>query len=387
MTEMASSIDIAYLVTGVLFIFGLKYLSSPAKAKVGNRLALLGMLIALVATLLDRKVVSFELIAIGVVVGGVIGFVFARAVKMTAMPQMVALFNGAGGGAAALVAAAEFLSLVHSGAAMGPDQTITIMLSTVIGSLSFAGSIIAFLKLQELMTGRPITYPGQQAVNGVVLIVILAACVAVIASVSPVDAFYVAAVAALVLGVFFVLPIGGADMPVVISLLNACTGMAAASTGFVLGNTVLIISGALVGASGTLLTLLMGKAMNRPISNVLFGAFGKVDVGAVGGPGPARKECASRQRRGCGDNAGFRSSGDSRTRIRHGCSSGTACRTRPCKQLGRTRRGGQVRDPPRSRKNAWTYERLACRSGCAVPVALRHAGHQSRNSRTPMWRW
>ena len=256
------------------------------------------MALALAATLLDRRIVTFPYIVIGMVIGGIIGLVAARAVKMTAMPQMVALFNGAGGGAAALVATAEFLNLVGRAWHLPPDETVSIMLSTVIGSISFAGSIIAFIKLQELITGRPITYPGQQVVNAILLIVILGACGAVIAGVAPIPAFAVAAIAALVLGVLFVLPIGGADMPVVISLLNACTGLAAAATGFVLGNSVLIISGALVGASGTLLTLLMGKAMNRSVTNVLFGAFGKAapataDAARAGGGAKGNVRTAS----------------------------------------------------------------------------------------------
>jgi NAD(P) transhydrogenase subunit beta len=286
MNPNASPIDVAYLATGILFILGLKFLSSPATARTGNRLAMLGMLIALIATLVDKQIVSYPLIIVGVVIGGAIGLVSARMVKMTAMPQMVALFNGAGGGAASMVATAEFLKLWNKAKDMPsdspvffhlpPDQTIAIVLSTVIGALSFSGSIIAFLKLQELMTGRPITYFGQQFVNGIILLTVVAGGLSVVAGLSPGQAFAVAAIGALALGVLFVLPIGGADMPVVISLLNACTGMAAASTGFVLGNNVLIISGALVGASGTLLTILMGKAMNRSLSNVLFGAFGKV---------------------------------------------------------------------------------------------------------------
>jgi NAD(P) transhydrogenase subunit beta len=281
MATAANPIDIAYLVTGVLFIVGLKLLSSPKSARLGNRIAGVGMVIALVATLLDKSIVDYKLIIIGVVVGGIIGFVAARAVKMTAMPQMVAIFNGAGGGAAALVASSDFLGLATTQSHLTPDQSITIMLSTVIGSLSFAGSIIAFLKLQELMSGRPIIFPGQQVINALILLASLGGCIAVIGNFSLIPAFYVAAGAALLLGVLFVLPIGGADMPVIISLLNACTGMAAAMTGFVLGNNVLIISGALVGASGTLLTVLMGRAMNRPLTNVLFGAFGAHDVSAA----------------------------------------------------------------------------------------------------------
>ena len=281
MNASANPIDIAYLLTGILFIVGLKYLSSPATARLGNRVAAAGMLLALIATLLDQKVVGYPVIIIGVVIGGAIGFVSARTVKMTAMPQMVALFNGAGGGAAALVATAEFLKLLGEPGTPPVDATTTIMLSTIIGALSFSGSIIAFLKLQELMTGRPITYPGQQVVNGGVLAAIAIATALVLLGNHAELAYTVAGALALTLGVLFVLPIGGADMPVVISLLNAFTGLAAASTGFVLGNDILIISGALVGASGTMLTVLMGKAMNRSLTNVLFGAFGKVIPGTA----------------------------------------------------------------------------------------------------------
>ena len=282
-------IDVAYVITGVCFILGLRYLSTPKTARMGNRIAAAGMLLALVATALILDWSLWWIVAIGVVVGAVVGTYSARAVKMTAMPQMVALFNGAGGGAAALVSTAEIRQLLGSGGPLPADQALTIMLSSIIGSISFAGSIVAFLKLQEWMTGRPITYPGQQVVNGLILLVALGGAIVIVGnlapSVVPLDpetVYFVGLAAALVLGVLFVLPIGGADMPVVISLLNSFTGLAAAMTGFVLGNNVLIISGALVGASGTLLTVLMGRAMNRSITNVLFGAFGSVKV-AEGG--------------------------------------------------------------------------------------------------------
>jgi NAD(P) transhydrogenase subunit beta len=267
-------IGLAYLVTGVCFIVGLRYLSSPKTARNGNRIAMLGMLIALVATSLELYPGSWPIISIGVVIGAIIGIYSAHAVKMTAMPQMVAIFNGMGGGAAALVATAEFLGSYGGG--LAPDQGFTIVLTTIIGAISFAGSIIAFLKLQELMTGLPITYPGQQFVNGTLALVIVVCGALVVGNVASVPAFFLAFGGALLLGLLFVLPIGGADMPVIISLLNSFTGVAAAATGFVLSNDVLIISGALVGASGTLLTLMMSKAMNRSITNVLFGAFGKV---------------------------------------------------------------------------------------------------------------
>jgi len=275
-TPAQMAVDFVYLLTGIAFIVGLRLLSTPKTARLGNRIAAGGMLAALVATIVQIDASAWWIVAIGIVIGAVGGIYSARAVKMTAMPQMVALFNGAGGGAAALVSTAEFLRIYDPSAALPVDQTITILLSSIIGSLSFAGSIIAFLKLQELMTGRPITYPGQQVVNGLLAAIIIVAAVLAICNVMPLPMYFIAFGGALVLGVLFVLPIGGADMPVIISLLNSFTGLAAAMTGFVLQNNVLIISGALVGASGTLLTILMGKAMNRSITNVLFGAFGAV---------------------------------------------------------------------------------------------------------------
>jgi len=270
-------IDFAYLVTGVCFIMGLRYMNTPRTARLGNYVSMAGMAIALIATgvLLDWSS-AWWIAVVGLVAGAAVGIYAARAVKMTAMPQMVAIFNGAGGGAAALVSTAEFLKLDPSTQPVSIEQGITIVLSSIVGAISFTGSIIAFLKLQELMTGRPITYPGQQIVNGLLAFIAIAGAVCVMANIATVPAYFIALTAAAVLGVLFVLPIGGADMPVVISLLNSFTGLAAALTGFVLGNNVLIISGALVGASGTLLTLMMGKAMNRSITNVLFGAFGAV---------------------------------------------------------------------------------------------------------------
>ena len=274
-------VDAAYLVAAVLFIIGLRRLSSPRTARTGNSVAGVGMGIALLATIVDSHIVRYEFIALGVVIGGVVGVAGARMVKMTAMPQMVALFNGVGGGAAALVATADYLRQPAGG--LAASVLVPVLLSAAVGSISFAGSLIAFLKLQEVMTGRPITYPGQQVVNGLIAIGIVGIGVylLVLTGASP-YLFVTLLVLALVLGVAFVLPIGGADMPVVISLLNAFTGLAAAATGFVLGNTVLIVSGALVGASGTLLTLLMSKAMGRSISNVLFSAFGSA---VAAGPG------------------------------------------------------------------------------------------------------
>jgi H+-translocating NAD(P) transhydrogenase subunit beta len=217
---------------------------------------------------------------VGGLIGAAFGAVAARRVKMTAMPQMVALFNGVGGGAAALVSLAEFHNIADAPGRLHGDVSLAIVLAAAIGSVSFAGSMVAFAKLQELIQGRPITYPGQQFVNMLLGVAILAAGIAIIAGAEQQWLLVVIIVGSLLFGVLFVLPIGGADMPVVISLLNAFTGLAAAATGFELGSNVLIVSGALVGASGTLLTMMMGRAMNRSIGNVLFGAFGKVQEGA-----------------------------------------------------------------------------------------------------------
>ena len=270
----------AYLLAAVLFIFGLKWLSSPAKARRGNRLAALGMGIAVLATLVDRQIVSssYLIILAGMTVGAIAGTYLARSVPMTAVPQMVALLNGVGGGAAALIAIVELLRYTSASSPLGSaipsaaDAT-SIALGIVIGSVTFSGSLIAFGKLQGLVSPRAIAHPLVRTTN----LVLLAAIVLLgwYAVISPsVLSYLVLFGGALLLGIAMVMPIGGADMPVVISLLNAFTGLAVAATGFVLQNNLLIISGTLVGASGTLLTRLMSKAMNRSLSNVLFGAFG-----------------------------------------------------------------------------------------------------------------
>src|SRR5437763_7051705 len=271
--------DLAYLATIVAFIIALRDLSHPATARRGNRIGALGMLIAIGVVFAQKEIDTVWEILLGMAIGGVFGAVAARKVKMTAMPQMVALFNGVGGGAAALISLAEFHNRAPAHTRLHGDISVSIVLSALIGSISFAGSMVAFAKLQELIRGRPIVYPGQQVVNSLLLAAVLAAGVAIVAGAE--RQWLIAALigGALAFGVLFVLPIGGADMPVVISLLNAFTGLAAAATGFELQNNVLIVSGMLVGASGTLLTLLMGRAMNRSIANVLFGAFGQIAAG------------------------------------------------------------------------------------------------------------
>ncbi len=273
--------DLLYLVTIVTFIVALRFLSRPDKARWGNWIGAAGMLLAIAVTFAQNEIVTYWEIAVGMVIGGGFGAVAARRVKMTAMPQMVALFNGVGGGAAALVSWAEFHNRAPESGNLKLDISIAIMLSALIGSVSFAGSMVAFAKLQELIRGRPITYPGQQVVNGFVLATALAAGITIAAGGEEQWLMWALLGCAALFGVLFVLPIGGADMPVVISLLNAFTGLAAAATGFELENNVLIVSGMLVGASGTLLTLLMSRAMNRSIANVLFGAFGQVSAGAA----------------------------------------------------------------------------------------------------------
>jgi H+-translocating NAD(P) transhydrogenase subunit beta len=268
--------NLLYLVTIVTFILALKFLSNPARARRGNQIGAAGMLVAIAVTFAKSGLTDYWAIAIAMVIGGGFGAFAARRVKMTAMPQMVALFNGVGGGAAALVSLAELHRILPDPGTPKVDIGLAIVLSALIGSISFAGSMVAFAKLQELVSGRPITYRGQQYVNAGLFLACLAAGIALVAGVQEEWLLWALVGGASVFGVLFVLPIGGADMPVVISLLNAFTGLAAAATGFELESNVLIVSGMLVGASGTLLTLMMGRAMNRSITNVLFGAFGQV---------------------------------------------------------------------------------------------------------------
>jgi NAD(P) transhydrogenase subunit beta len=268
-------IEVAYLLSATLFVVGLKRLQSPATARAGNALASLAMLIAIIATVVDAEILTWNGILVGVVLGSLIGAVAARRVEMTDMPQLVGIFNGFGGGASALVAIAEFTG----NPAVGLGSTgITIMLGSLIGAVTFTGSFIAFAKLQGLMTGNPITFPGQNAFNAVVFLAVLtlaATAMGVGGLAAPTMTLFWAFLAgALVLGVLVVIPIGGADMPVVISLLNSYSGLAASAAGFVIGNMVLIISGALVGAAGLILTMLMCKGMNRSLANVAFGGFG-----------------------------------------------------------------------------------------------------------------
>jgi len=285
---------IAYIVAAVLFIVGLKRLSSPATARSGNIMGAVGMLIAIVVTLVVNDIAEWWWIIAGVVAGGAIGLVMARFVQMTAMPQMVAVFNGFGGGASTVVAAAALFRenrLIEDAVALGGSPgfdtilAVSIMASAIIGAVTFTGSMIAFGKLQGLVASRPVLLPGRNILNALLLVGALATAGWLIGVPDMIVVFAVMVALALVLGVMVVIPIGGADMPVVIALLNSYSGLAAAATGFVLQNNALIIGGSLVGASGIILTRIMCKAMNRSIANVILGGFGAVDTAGAEGIG------------------------------------------------------------------------------------------------------
>ena len=268
-------IDLLYLFSATTFLFALKGLGSPKHARRGNLIAAGGMLVAIVATFFKyvdgHPLHHVGLIVLGIFIGTVVAVPVARFVKMTAMPQLVAIFNGVGGGAAALVSITEFVHIKSTHPAT--YVTLEVLLGVLIGTVSFSGSSIAFAKLQELMTGRPITYPGQQIINAVIGAGALALIVTILVTESTLLLWVLLAIS-FILGAAFVLPIGGADVPVLISLLNAFTGLAVAASGFTLGSNLLIVAGTLVGASGILLTRLMSAAMGRSLSNVLFSAFG-----------------------------------------------------------------------------------------------------------------
>jgi NAD(P) transhydrogenase subunit beta len=272
-----------YVVAFILFIQGLRQLRHPTTARRGNMIAAVGMAIAVGATLLQPQVGDYGLIAVGIAIGTIVGVPAARSVRMTAMPQMVALFNGVGGGAVALIAWAEFRRF---GGDYPLDVAIPSLFSAIVGSVSFWGSNIAFGKLQEILPGRPIMAPGQRFVNLGLLVVAIGCAVAIVVSDSPSELlFVVLLVSAAILGNMVVLPIGGADMPVVISLLNAFTGLSAAAAGIALDNSALIVGGILVGASGSILTRLMAEAMNRSIGNIVAGGFGGGGTAPAGAPG------------------------------------------------------------------------------------------------------
>ena len=287
--------ELLYLGGAVLFIIGLKRLSSPRTARQGNLLASAGMLVAIVVTLVNMEDVGWGPVIAGLAVGGAVGATLALRVKMTAMPELVAAFNGFGGIASALVALAE---IERTDSLFDTETGVVVALSLAIGSVTFSGSFVAFGKLNGSLPGRPILLPAGQVVNG-----LLAAAITVIAIWAIVAdeafAFWIVVAISLVLGVLAVIPIGGADMPVVISLLNSLSGVAAAMAGFVISNSALIIGGALVGAAGFILTVQMGEAMNRTIANVLFSGFGATVTGPVSTAESASTTQFIRWRGGC----------------------------------------------------------------------------------------
>ena len=262
-------IDIAYLIAACLFVVGIKGLTKPKTAVRGNLLAAAGMGVAAVVTLLNEHIVTYEVIIAGVVVGGLIGAIMAKKVQMTSMPQMIALLNGFGGGASFAVASAEFFR----GSANDTVSIIATGAAVLIGAVTLTGSLVAFAKLQELIDGQPMGFPGMKLVNAILFIGSLVGIGYLVVNPGNEIVFWSLVAAAMVLGLFLVLPIGGADMPVVIALLNSYSGVAASAAGFVMGNSALIITGSLVGASGLILTSIMCKAMNRSLTNVLFGVM------------------------------------------------------------------------------------------------------------------
>ncbi|MGK7897635.1 MAG: NAD(P)(+) transhydrogenase (Re/Si-specific) subunit beta, partial [Xenococcus sp. (in: cyanobacteria)] len=283
-TYLNTGIELAYLTSAALFILGIKKLGSPATARQGNFLAAGGMLIAIIATLLNQSVLNYEWILVAVIAGSLIGAIAAQKVAMTDMPQMVGIFNGVGGAASALVAVGEFWRLLNTNGSVSLDATFIAILGVLIGGVTLTGSLLAFAKLQGLVTGSPVTFPFQQPFNFLLLASFLAGSIYLLIQPQNLAIFLTLTFISLLFGALFVLPIGGGDMPVVISLLNSFSGLAASAVGFILYNNMLIVAGALVGASGLILTQIMCKAMNRPLTNVLFGAFGGDSV-AVGGAG------------------------------------------------------------------------------------------------------
>jgi len=272
-------IELIYLACAVAFIIGLKRMSGPRTARSGNLIAGIGMLVAVVVALIDEQILNWDTIVAGLVIGAAIGAWAALRVRMTAMPQLVAAFNGSGGIASSLVAA---VAVVESGSEAIPVETaVTIMVSIVIGTVTFTGSFVAYGKLQGIITGRPLLFKGQQFVNGVLTVAAIGVAIWTLTSGDPIGYWIIAAIS-LVIGVLAVIPIGGADMPVVISLLNSFSGLAAAAAGFVITNNALIIGGALVGAAGLILTIQMTEAMNRSLTNVLFAGFGTGEGGTTG---------------------------------------------------------------------------------------------------------
>lgn len=274
------TVNIAYLIAACLFIFGLKGLSHPRTAVRGNLLAAIGMFLAIVVTLLNKQIVSYEVIFAGIIVGSAIGAILAVKIQMTSMPQLVALYNGFGGGASVLVAGVAFVGAIGMGTKdINAQFTVATVVSGLIGALTISGSLVAFGKLQGLINERPMRYVGDQYVKIVLALAVLVVGYFIVTQPDVTYYYWVLVIVSSILGILLVTSIGGADMPVVIALLNSFSGLAAAATGFVLYNSVLIIAGTLVGASGIILTAIMCKAMNRTLQDVIFSGFGAIPQG------------------------------------------------------------------------------------------------------------
>ncbi len=336
--DRRQAFDLAYLACASLIIFGLMRLASPRTAVRGNQVAAAAMGVIIAVTLWDSGAHNLAWIIVGATIGGAIGAYSARAVKMTAMPQMVALFNGVGGGAAALIAFSEFHTAAQANINLPTNDVVSTLFSAIVGCVSFAGSMVAFGKLQELITGSPVTMPGQKIVNAALFLLVIALAGWQFAVGQNEAVLVVTMALALALGVIMVMAIGGADMPVVISLLNSFTGLAAAATGFVLNNDALIIAGTLVGASGTLLTQMMGRAMNRSIAQRAVRRLRHRRRRGGGGGRRGRWPGAGHQRRRRGRDARLRPPGRHRARLRPGGRAGPAQRARAGRPAAEARR-------------------------------------------------
>jgi len=378
--SLGTGIRLGDLIAAICFILALRGLTSPKTARRGNLVGAGGMTLAVGITFATNGLTHFLLIVGAMAIGTVVAVPAARLVKMTAIPQMVAAFNGVGGGAAALIALATFLRAPSRSLAV--YQVVEVLFGVVIGCVSFAGSCVAFAKLQELMTGRPVTYPGQQLVNGVLATAVVALGVA--ACLSPHGWMVATAlVLALLFGVAFVLPIGGADVPVLISLLNSFTGLAVAASGFVLHSVVLVVAGTLVGASGTLLTQMMSRAMGRSLPNILFSAFGSV-ITATGG---AEGDTSRSVRSASAEDVAILLSYANKVIVVPGYGLAVAQAQHTIKEAGRPARGtrgrGDLRDSPRGGSYAGSYERPAGGSERALRAA---EGDGRREPRVPVRR-
>jgi len=360
-------IALAYLLSSILFILGLRNLSSPETARRGNQLAMSAMLIAIIVTLTKNEILDFTYIIIGLIIGSAIGAIIARKIQMTAVPQMVALFNGLGGGASALVALAEYNRLAGE---LRIDVIISMVVSLFIGAITFTGSLVAFGKLQGLVRSAPVVFKGGRLLNILLFTLFLAMGIIVIINPANSTVLLIILAIALILGILFVMPIGGADMPVVISTLNSCSGLAAAATGFVLSNNILIICGALVGASGFILTRIMCKAMNRSIANIIFGSVGTISVN--NNDNSKRRvinyteEDASMMLEAAQTVIIIPGYGLAVAQAWTCGSAGTICITGTCNNAHKQGHKRTLCYPPCRGAYARAYERLACRGKCIV---------------------